>query len=242
VLLSQARRRYLDHSWWRERAYRAAFLIAAAIMALSSLAGIVRSTLATRRLPSLAQDPLLEGRRLAALGSHRAARDEFQRALAVYPFDTSFTEEVGEALLSSGDPANALVVLARARAERPGSAHTHVRIGRALLVQGRLREAEDAFRMALSLDPQNAAALHGAAELLIDRDRYVEAIEMLQRAVSADPAQAGYHNSLGVALALAGRPREAAQAFDTAFRLAPSWGTANRDRALAAAREAGARP
>jgi tetratricopeptide (TPR) repeat protein len=211
-------------------------------MALSTLAGVVRSAIATRRLPSLAQDPLLEGRRRAALGSHRAARDEFQRALTVYPWNTWFTKEVGEALLSSGDPENALVVLARARAERPGSANTHVQIGRALLVQGRLPEAEEAFRTALSLDPKNAAALQGAGEVLIDRDRYVEAIEMLQRAVTADPAQAGCHNSLGVALALAGRPREAAQAFDSAFRLAPSLGTANRDRALAAARDAGALP
>lgn len=69
----------------REKAYRAAFLTAVGLLATTALAGLARSAVATHGLPSVAQDPLLEGRRLATLGRHREAQREFRQALAVYP-------------------------------------------------------------------------------------------------------------------------------------------------------------
>ena len=78
--------------------------------------------------------------------------------------------------------------------------------------------------------------------MLIDRDLYPQAIEILRRSVAADPTLATAHNSLGIALALAGRPLEAVPAFEAALRLDPALGPDNRDRAMAAARQAGARP
>ena len=242
MLYSAIREACLDPSPWRERAYHASFLIAAAVLAVTGLAGIGRSAVTTRRLPGLAQDPLFEGRRLAALGRHAEAREEFLRTLAVNPWDVALNEDVGKALLLSDDPENALIVFQRARAQRPRSARIHAWIGRALLLQGRPDEAEEAVRIALSLGPQDAGALQVVGDLLIDRDLYPQAIDILRRSVAADPTLGSAHNSLGVALVLAGRPLEAVQAFEAALRLDPTLGPDNRDRARAAARQAGARP
>jgi tetratricopeptide (TPR) repeat protein len=115
-------------------------------------------------------------------------------------------------------------------------------VGRALLLTGKPEEAAEACRVALSLGPQDAGALQVVGDVFIDRDLYPQAIEILRRSVAADPTLATAHNSLGVALALAGRPGEAVPAFEAALRLDPTLGTDNRDRARAADRQAGARP
>jgi tetratricopeptide (TPR) repeat protein len=217
-----------------------AFLLAIAILFLSGLAGFTRTALTTHALPALAQDPLAEGHRLVAAGRLREGRAEFHRALRIYPANFSFTVEVADGLLKSGDARGALEVLERARAMRPSSAVVYSHIGVALLQQRKLDEAEAAFGLARRLDSGDGAALQGLGDVLVERDRYAEAVAVLREAVGVDPRSTAIHNSLGIALALAGRPQEAVDAFEVALGLGPTPEIrANRDRAAAAARVAG---
>ena len=52
---------------------------------------------------------------------------------------------------------------------------------------GRLDEAEERLRAALSLDPKSAYALQNMASLAVKRERYGEALDLYRRLVEVSP-------------------------------------------------------
>lgn len=79
------------------------------------------------------------------------------------------------------------VVFVFAQMYQPSPGKEAVETGQALAREGRLPEAERAWKEALRLDPQNAAALELLGELYRKTHRYQEAIASLQRLAQRKP-------------------------------------------------------
>ena len=101
------------------------------------------------------------------------------------------------------------------------------------LVQGRLlsrhleryKEAEDAYRKAIELDPKRAAPWGGLGNLLQDHlERYEEAEDAYRKAIELDPMRAGPRGALGDLLQdHLERYEEAEDAYRKAIELDPKW-------------------
>lgn len=90
----------------------------------------------------------------------------------------------------------------------------------AALSDGRLDDARAGCEQALSLDPDNPAALHWAAVIAYQQGAAPDAVlGQIERAIALDDGQALYHNSRGALLYALGRDLEAAESFHAAVKL-----------------------
>ena len=120
----------------------------------------------------------------------------------------------------------------------PHLAEAHNRLGVILKNSGRLVEAEDAFRRAVSLQRGDAASHYNLGIVLAETRRPLEAETAYRRALELEPGFVEAHNNLGVVLMGAGRLAEAQAAFRRALELKPGFADARRnlDRLAANAR------
>jgi len=86
---------------------------------------------------------------------------------------------------------------------------------------GRLDPAEGWYRDALTVDPDNARALHLLGLLRLQQGDAQAAMPLLRRAAGRDPADADCRNRLGAAYAALGNRIEAARAYRGALALDP---------------------
>lgn len=93
--------------------------------------------------------------------------------------------------------------------------------------QGRLAEAEAAYRQILAHHPEHADATHLLGVIEYQRGDAAAAAELVARAIAAQPAAPHFHNSLGSALRASGRTEEAVSAFGRAVALNPDYGEAH---------------
>ncbi|MBX6367541.1 MAG: tetratricopeptide repeat protein [Rhodospirillales bacterium] len=98
--------------------------------------------------------------------------------------------------------------------------------GEELAASGESQRAVDAFRRALTLDPELGPASFGLATELLVLGRAAEALPVLEDAVARAPLDAPLIGRLGDALQLAGRREEAIAAYRRAVELDPSAGHA----------------
>jgi tetratricopeptide (TPR) repeat protein len=88
---------------------------------------------------------------------------------------------------------------------------------------GRLAEAEAMYRRALSLNPDDASALHLLGVILHQNKRSAEGAPLIQRAIELQPNIASYHNNLGEVLRELDRCDEAIACFKRALQLKPAY-------------------
>src|SRR5262249_47815679 len=93
--------------------------------------------------------------------------------------------------------------------------------GFALVRLGRYQGARDAFRMALTREPNRESALVGAAALAAQLDRRQEAITFWRHAIAINPWRSDYHAELALAAFKDRNWRAAAEACREALRLNP---------------------
>lgn len=93
----------------------------------------------------------------------------------------------------------------------------------ALHVDGKLPEAESAFRILLHDDGQSADLLHLLANNLIAQNRHQDAIEYLDRAIALRPGSAAIHHELGIIASALGQHNAAEQSFRRALGLQPDF-------------------
>jgi tetratricopeptide (TPR) repeat protein len=93
------------------------------------------------------------------------------------------------------DIEKALELYRRAARRAPESGRPHYRIGRALMTQGKLEDAERELSKASSLDPKMPEPLGFLGELQLKRGDVDLALATLERAVQVDPGyfEAYYH-------------------------------------------------
>jgi tetratricopeptide (TPR) repeat protein len=98
----------------------------------------------------------------------------------------------------------------------------HISLGRSLASIGRLTEAKEHFKAALSNDPDSPDGHNNLANAMLQERDYDGAIEHYRSAISARPRFAIAHSNLGVALAAKGDLEGAIKEFQTAVGIDPS--------------------
>ena len=154
---------------------------------------------------------------LNELGRPEEALEATQRMVDAKPNLASFTR-ASYARELRGDLGGAAVAMQQAVIAGSGEApenraFAQVQLGTLLLTSGDLPGADAAYRAALTTFPGSAAARAGQAKVLVARDRPGEAADLLAQVVQDQPL-AEYAISLGEALEGAGRPAEAATAYE----------------------------
>lgn len=111
-------------------------------------------------------------------------------------------------------------------AELPDESELYAGLGRLLLGEERLTEAEDVYRRGLAVDPENAQLHNGLSALYSDLGRHEEAIEEGERYVALEPREANAHDTLALAYQWAGRYEEALAEYDRALVANPGFDVA----------------
>jgi hypothetical protein len=103
----------------------------------------------------------------------------------------------------------------------PKNAHAHVQLGKALLIQGKQKEARDHFKTAVALDPSETEGHYHLGLIAMDRDEAGPAIYEFKKAIELNPDYVKARNNLGLIYMALGRYRESEQQFRAALATDP---------------------
>lgn len=101
-------------------------------------------------------------------------------------------------------------------------ADTLANAGRVYRAHGRWPKAEEHWRRAATLDPENTACRQDLVDLLLQARRGREAVEFCQQLRTINPRNATYHLNTGVLFALLGQHDAAEEAIRQGIALAPT--------------------
>lgn len=87
--------------------------------------------------------------------------------------------------------------------------------------KNKLDESIQAYRKALSLDPENPVVMKNLADALFLKKEYSQAVEMCQKALKSNPRFHQVHSTLGLAYYRLERYPEALEEFETVLKLNP---------------------
>jgi predicted AlkP superfamily phosphohydrolase/phosphomutase/Flp pilus assembly protein TadD len=127
----------------------------------------------------------------------------------------------GALLLLEYKPRRALEVLKSAEEKAGHMPSLFVQIGKIYLRTHRYDDAERAFKKALDIDPQLAAAHHGLGVSLLRRSRFEESAEEMLNAIGLQYYFPIAHYHLGESLMNLGHAEQAAEAFEVCCALMP---------------------
>ncbi len=131
---------------------------------------------------------------------------DFARALAgIAECDCNMYMHCGERVSF----ASILATTERAVALEPHLAGAHAVRGFALMAEGRVAEAEAAFRRAIELEPGHPGTHYAYARACVELGRLDAAAELLRRAADLAPGDVGYLNTLAALYRALGRDAEA---------------------------------
>ncbi len=162
-------------------------------------AAIATIKAAERRFPDDPSLPAYRAQLAMLLNDREQAEEAFSRSLSLDPADPTALE--GRANYRAGikgDLDGALIDLQAAVEVAPGSTTTWNAIGNVQSARGDTQSAEEAFKKAIALDPQDPVAYANLAILYLDQSRVEEAKAAIDQAFAADP-------SFDVALVARGR-------------------------------------
>jgi len=180
------------------------------------------------------------GRVAEERGAWPEAIEQFERALTLQPRASVVHYHLGQTYRELGEFDRAEEALARSGPSRVAMADPlmhelttlaigalpHLDRGHAAAREGRLADAESAYRQAVAADAANVRAHESLATLLVRRGDPEGAIEHFGVAVRLDPENAQAHSDLGVLLAELGRNDRALEHLGRAVELEPGNGEA----------------
>jgi len=105
----------------------------------------------------------------------------------------------------------------------PSPATASIAAARAAATQGRIADAEAAYRRVLDIDAASVEALNFLAMCRLAQQQPAQAVDLLERARAAAPHDAETHKSLGLAYRAGGDIQRGAQALGEAVRLDPDY-------------------
>ena len=166
------------------------------------------------------------GHYMLGLSARHAGRPEiaekaFHAALVIDPTHSKSRLNLARVLLDEDRPGEALAQVDSALSADPYSADAHRLRGRGYTELGRIDEAIDSYRLALTLDEGDAWAMNNLGLLLIQQQLFEEALPLVVRATELRQDVAIFQNNLGVVLERLGYSAEAKQAFARARELDP---------------------
>lgn len=144
------------------------------------------------------------------------------RALELQPDTPLYLNNLADAYLASGDPAQSEGAARRAIAQQPDLAEAHYNLGAALRQQGAVEAAISAFRSALALRPDYQDAQLGIGDTLVAADRHDEALAAYGAMRESTAASVALNTRIGIALRRAGRLEEAIGHYRDCIARAPS--------------------
>ncbi|WP_051471701.1 tetratricopeptide repeat protein [Patulibacter minatonensis] len=181
-----------------------------------------------------AADALQRSSALTAVGRHAEAEAQLLGALSDLPDDPLLRTELARVLLLQGRGKDALPHAERAVAAAPEFAYAHAI--RALVLSTdlrRKREAVDAAREAVRIDPEDPFCHLTLARACLRSRWFPEGLDAADRAVRLDPERSDAHSVRGAALLALDRDAEAEAAYREALRLDPGDADALNDLAIA---------
>lgn len=160
-------------------------------------------------------------RRSAALPGDDGFGDPFEAEAILLRGDPRALTEHAHPLLATGRLNEAARLIERLEKEHPDYPETWLLVGRLELLRKDPSAAEKSFRRHLELAPRSAQGWFQLGLALLNQNRFVESAEASRRAteIKADFGPAFFNR--GVALARAGRPKEAVTAFEETIRHHP---------------------
>lgn len=165
---------------------------------------------------------LESGLREHAQGKLDAARDAYQRALALAPDHPDALNLLGTALLQLGQTEQAVDRLERAARALRNKPDVLGNLAQAYFALARYQDAREAFRKASRLDPRQARFQMGMANSLAMLGQLSEAESVLRRLASRRPEDALVWFNLGNVLRDLERPADAVDCFVKALAIEPA--------------------
>lgn len=175
---------------------------------------------------SLANDrraAILNDRGVASsrLGRHKAALDDYNRAVQLFPEYAPVYNNRGNTLLQLGLAQEALKDFDRAIALAPGYAPAYNNRAGALIQLGKTEQAIRDYTSAITLMPQSVAPLTGRGRALLEENRPYAALRDFSRAVSADSRSAAAYRARARAAMAVDRIEEAIEDLSRAIAFEP---------------------
>ena len=156
------------------------------------------------------------------IGYWKDSETLFRHALAVTRDNSVAHNNLGSALLKSGQVDEAIDHFQKALKLVPGFARPHYNLGIVLLGSGRGDEAIDQLQAALKLNPGFAQAHYSLGNALLQRGQLDEAMVHFQKALQLQPNLADARINLGNLLLQKGQADEAIAQFQKALEVRPN--------------------
>ncbi len=163
----------------------------------------------------------LKGDCLFALTQYAAAAEAYAQAASLDPQNAGYAHDLGRALLQSGRPAEAEIVLDRAAVLNPNAWDIYCDLGAAQLELGSAADALKAFSSALALHPTAGMVHFNRGNALLELNRLDEAEASYRAALKCAPTLLPAMMSLGTLVGDLGRRDEALSVLAGARSLAP---------------------
>ena len=170
--------------------------------------------------PDSAEMHMIMAGELAREGNQTNAVGQYREAIRLNPSLPGVHFQLAELMRTSADPA----ISAQAEAEykaalktNPYDALSWRQFGGIMNAKGDFKAAEEDYRKALALQPNDAEAKTGLAIVLISTNRTDEAVSLLESALKDDPTNMTAHFRLSGLYRRAGRTADAAREME-AFR------------------------
>jgi tetratricopeptide (TPR) repeat protein len=184
------------------------------------------NTVAGADLPATTLD--LVGKALRDLGASAQAIALLREGQRRYPGDFWLNQNLALLLKMAKPPQSqeAIRFHTAALALRPDNPGVFNNLGNALRDQGRLDEAEAAYRKAIELKSDCFEAYNNLGIALRDKGAMDEAVTAYRKAIELKPDLAIAHYNLGITLGKQGRTQEAIAAYQGAIRAKPDYARA----------------
>lgn len=153
---------------------------------------------------------LLRGFALERLANHKAATQDYHKALEIDPNDLLARLRVAEMLLEDKQAPEALPHLERLYRQAPDDPRVQARLGMCKVLLGKGDEARPLLEASAAVLPADAALHVALAQLDIQDGRGAEAEARLRKVLAADPSDTEARYNLSPALRLQGKTDEAA--------------------------------
>jgi tetratricopeptide (TPR) repeat protein len=173
-------------------------------------------------------DATRQGDAAYASSDFGSSLDQYRGAVEADPDNPDALNKLGQVLVRSGRPSEAIAVFDRAIAIASDKWAYHFNRARAYAELQNWDRAVSGYRDALALFPDDYATQFNLAKALQAAGDLPAAIQGFERAIELAPGQPDFHLSHGLALEAAQRPTEAAAAYKRFLELAPEAPEADR--------------